>query len=84
MNESLTNVTQQNELYQNVYNLAEYIWNDVYWLAYLLITMSFTVFFFAHNARICLTLLGARLRIACCSLIYRKVIQFIGIYFPKA
>lgn len=83
VNESLTGESRENELYQNVYSLAEYVWNDVYCLAFLLISLSFTVTFFAHHARIRLILLGARLRIACCSVIYRKVIQFCEILFCK-
>lgn len=83
VNESVTSESQDNELYQKVYSLAEYVWNDVNCLAFLLISMSFTATFFSQHTRIRLILLGARLRIACCSLIYRKVIQFIHFYFPK-
>lgn len=81
VNESLTGESRENELYQNVYSLAEYVWNDVHCLACLLISMSFTVIFLSHHARTRLILLGARLRIACCSVIYRKVIQFVRFFF---
>lgn len=83
VNESLTGESQQNELSQKVHSLIYYVWNDVYCLACLLISMTFSVSFFAHHARIRLILLGARLRIACCSLIYRKVIFFSMLLFSK-
>lgn len=48
-------------------------WNDVYWLAHLVVWMGFFGLLLSHHFDLNLQILGARMRIACCSLIYRKV-----------
>lgn len=51
----------------------EYVWSDLYWLATLVVLMTLFGCFFAHHADLRQRMVGARMRIACCSLIYRKV-----------
>lgn len=57
----------------DVYNFAHHVWNDVYWLAHLVVWMGFVCLLLSHHLDLRLQLLGARMRIACCSLVYRKV-----------
>lgn len=57
----------------DVYEFVGNVWNDVYWLASLVILMSFISCLLIHQYELRLQGLGARMRIACCSLIYRKV-----------
>lgn len=52
------------------------IWNDVYWLAHMVVWMCVVSFLFSHHYDLRLQMVGARMRIACCSLIYRKVSDF--------
>lgn len=58
----------------DVYQFAVHVWNDVYWLATIVILMSFLSCLLIHHYELRLQGLGSRMRIACCSLIYRKVI----------
>lgn len=60
----------------DVYKFAHHVWNDVYWLASLVIGMGFVGLLLSHHYDLRLQLAGARMRIACCSLIYRKVKYF--------
>lgn len=55
------------------YIFVEHVWNDVYWLANLVIWMEFTGTMLNHHFDLRLQMAGARMRIACCSLMYRKV-----------
>lgn len=55
------------------YKFFNHIWNDVYWLANLVIWMGFIGLLLAHHFDLRLQMVGARMRIACCSLMYRKV-----------
>lgn len=55
------------------YTFFNHIWNDVYWLAHLVIWLGFVCLLLFHHYNLRLQLVGARMRIACCSLIYRKV-----------
>lgn len=56
------------------YKFFRHAWNDVYWLAHLVIWMGFLGLLMSHHADLRLQLVGARMRIACCSLVYRKVL----------
>lgn len=56
------------------YEFVCHAWNDVYWLAHLLIWAGFVSLLLSHHFDLRLQMVGARMRIACCSLIYRKVI----------
>lgn len=47
----------------------------MYWLATLVVLMTLFGCFFAHHADLRQRMVGARMRIACCSLIYRKVLR---------
>lgn len=58
---------------QDVYKFINYMWNDVYWLASLVILMTFAGCVVSHHYDLRMRMVGAQMRIACCSLIYRKV-----------
>lgn len=51
----------------------QYIWNDIYWLGAGVVVMCTFGFLFVHHSDLRQRMVGARMRIACCSLIYRKV-----------
>lgn len=51
-----------------------HVWNDTFSLATMLVVMSFISILFAHHCFLGSNLLGVRLRIACSSLMYRKVL----------
>lgn len=55
------------------YAYFNHAWNDVYWLAHGIIWMGFIGVLAQHHANIHMEVIGARMRIASCSLIYRKV-----------
>lgn len=55
------------------YEFFNHVWNDVYWLANLVIWMGFVGLLLSHHFDLRLQMVGARMRIACCSLMYRKV-----------
>lgn len=55
------------------YTVFNHIWNDVWWLASLVIWMGFFGLLLSHHFDLRLQMTGARMRIACCSLMYRKV-----------
>lgn len=55
------------------YTFFNHIWNDVYWLANLVVLMGFVTLLLFHHYNLRLQLVGAQMRIACCSLMYRKV-----------
>lgn len=57
----------------NIKQFLNHAWNDVYWLAHLVVWMGFFGVLLSLHADLNLQVLGARMRIACCSLIYRKV-----------
>lgn len=63
------------------YEFFEHVWNDVYWLAYLLVLMGFLSMLLSHHFDLRLQMVGARMRIACCSMIYRKVGKMHFIYY---
>lgn len=68
MDEFRLNLTRE-----EFYAYFNHIWNDVYWLAHLVIWMGFFGLLISHHFDLRLQLVGARMRIACCSLVYRKV-----------
>lgn len=53
----------------------EYCWSDMYCLATMVVLMTFFGCLFAHHSDLRQRMVGARMRIACCSLIYRKVVM---------
>lgn len=55
------------------YRYFNHAWNDMYWLAHAIIWMGFVGVLAQHHAQLHMELTGARMRIASCSLIYRKV-----------
>lgn len=59
---------------QDMYDFFHHVWNDVNWLAGIILTLTFCGCVLNHHFDLRLRMLGAQMRIACCSLIYRKVI----------
>lgn len=59
------------------YAYFSHAWNDVYWLANGIIWMGFIGVLAQHHASLHMETIGARMRIASCSLIYRKVFKTI-------
>ena len=58
-----------------IQNFAIFAWNDVIWLSTILVLLTLLSCFFAHHSEVRQRLVGARMRIACCSLIYRKTLK---------
>lgn len=52
-----------------------YIWNDVYWLSSGVCLLTLICCFLLHHADLRQRLVGAQMRIACCSVIYRKTLR---------
>lgn len=65
-----------NYVLDDIYRFFQHTWNDAFYVATLLILMTFISTIVAHHSLLRLKLEGARMRIACCSLLYRKVAQF--------
>lgn len=61
---------------QDMIEVFHHVWNNVYWLAAIMIILTFIGCVLEHHFDLRLRMLGAQMRIACCSLIYRKVILF--------
>lgn len=58
---------------QDAASFFQYIWNDIHWLGAGVVVMCTFGFLFVHHSDLRQRMVGARMRIACCSLIYRKV-----------
>lgn len=58
---------------EHVAEFFERIWNDVNWLAVMLIILTMCACMLIHHYDLRQRLVGAQMRIACCSMIYRKV-----------
>ncbi|XP_058974144.1 ATP-binding cassette sub-family C member 4 isoform X2 [Musca domestica] len=56
-------------------DIIDYIWNDVHSLGAILVISTLIGCFLIHHVDLRQRLMGARMRIACCSLIYRKTIS---------
>lgn len=52
-----------------------FAWNDVYWLTTFVVLMTLIPCFLMHHSDLSQRLIGARMRIACCSAIYRKTLR---------
>ncbi|XP_017873148.1 PREDICTED: multidrug resistance-associated protein 4, partial [Drosophila arizonae] len=65
------NASQMNAFEEGFY----YIWNDVYSLGAGLVISTLICCFMVHHVDLRQRLMGARMRIACCSLIYRKTLR---------
>lgn len=59
----------------SVADYVDYAWNDAYWLAGLLVLLTLLGCFCNHHSDLRQRLVGARMRIACCSAIYRKTLR---------
>lgn len=82
-NYSNSNMSQNYTIISETYSSnVEYISTNVYWLATQIVILSLFSALFDHHSDLRQRLVGARMKIACSSLIYRKVnlIQFIKIY----
>lgn len=56
------------------------IWDNLFWLAGLICLMMLVSIVISHHSDLRLQMTGARMRIACCSLIYRKVLQSLHLF----
>ncbi|XP_058447071.1 ATP-binding cassette sub-family C member 4 isoform X2 [Malaya genurostris] len=56
-------------------DIIDYAWNDVYGLSTVLVILTLLGCFCSHHSDLRQRLLGARMRIACCSVIYRKTLR---------
>lgn len=56
-----------------VADFFHYAWNDIYWLAGGMVFLTLLGCIFTHHADLRQRMVGAQMRIACCSMIYRKV-----------
>lgn len=74
-NSSEINKTIRNELssMSGFYSILEYIWNDKFSLSLIVILSFLLCSTCAHHSDFRQRMVGARIRIACSSLIYRKV-----------
>lgn len=52
-----------------------HVWNDQIWLSSILVATVFLACVAYHHSYVRLMMLGARMRIACCSAIYRKTLR---------
>ena len=68
-----TNVKKDPESLYTFNDFFSYIWNDIYWLSSGVVVMTFLSCMLLHHTDLRQRVVGARMRIACCSLIYRKV-----------
>ncbi|XP_058822715.1 ATP-binding cassette sub-family C member 4-like [Topomyia yanbarensis] len=59
----------------SVADIIDYAWNDVYGLSIVLVVLTLLGCFFNHHSDLRQRLVGARMRIACCSVIYRKTLR---------
>uniref|UniRef100_A0A1A9X2R7 Multidrug resistance-associated protein lethal(2)03659 n=1 Tax=Glossina brevipalpis TaxID=37001 RepID=A0A1A9X2R7_9MUSC len=74
-NSNRTRIEEEDwELIENLSKIVQFIWNDVHWLGAILVCSTLLGCFLIHHVDLRQRLLGARMRIACCSLIYRKTI----------
>ncbi|EDV90434.1 GH23376 [Drosophila grimshawi] len=69
--EEAANITELNALEEGL----RYVWNDVSSLAAVLVGSTLFACFLIHHVDLRQRLMGARMRIACCSLIYRKTLR---------
>lgn len=73
-----------NSVHSSFYQFANHVWNDPYWLASMLVIMTVISTLIGQHSNIELFLLGSRMRVSCCSLIYRKVIHNQSIPFETS
>ncbi|KAI9580171.1 hypothetical protein GQX74_000164, partial [Glossina fuscipes] len=72
-NSKSTQIEEENwEFVENFNEILHFIWNVVHWLGAIRICSTLLGCFLIHHMDLRQRLLGARMRIACCSLIYRK------------
>ncbi|XP_034486870.1 multidrug resistance-associated protein 4-like isoform X2 [Drosophila innubila] len=69
--DSVTNSSTWNEVAKS----AIYVWNDAYYLGGMLVGINFVACFLWHHLYLRQRMMGARMRIACCSLVYRKTLR---------
>ncbi|XP_049304933.1 ATP-binding cassette sub-family C member 4 isoform X1 [Bactrocera dorsalis] len=68
------NTTEQPE-FSDIEDPLWFVFNDIYCLSTILVTSTLLGCFLIHHVDLRQRLLGARMRIACCSLIYRKTLR---------
>ncbi|XP_058060711.1 probable multidrug resistance-associated protein lethal(2)03659 [Anopheles bellator] len=70
-----TVVAANQTLIDNFEAFLEHAWNDVLWLSWLLVVLTLLGCFCSHHSDLRQRLIGARMRIASCSVIYRKTLR---------
>ncbi|KAM8705738.1 hypothetical protein ACLKA7_010097 [Drosophila subpalustris] len=71
--EQVTNIT--NGTWNEIEKSTKYVWNDAYYLGGMLVGINFVACFLWHHLYLRQRMMGARMRIACCSLVYRKTLR---------
>lgn len=66
--ELMLNITRE-----EVEEFFNYAWNDIYWLSSAMVFLTLMGCIFFHHTDLRQRMVGAQMRIACCSLVYRKV-----------
>ncbi|XP_050071787.1 ATP-binding cassette sub-family C member 4 [Anopheles maculipalpis] len=67
--------TTNSTLIDDLSDFLNHAWNDAFWLSGLLVLLTLFGCFCCHHSDLRERLVGARMRIACCSLIYRKTLR---------
>uniref|UniRef100_A0A182JZF0 Uncharacterized protein n=1 Tax=Anopheles christyi TaxID=43041 RepID=A0A182JZF0_9DIPT len=68
-------VTPNSTIIDDLSDFLNHAWNDAFWLSGLLVLLTLFGCFCCHHSDLRERLVGARMRIACCSLIYRKTLR---------
>uniref|UniRef100_A0A2C9GW86 Uncharacterized protein n=1 Tax=Anopheles farauti TaxID=69004 RepID=A0A2C9GW86_9DIPT len=68
-------VAANQTLIDDLVDFLDHAWNDAFWLSGLLVMLTLFGCFCLHHSDLRERLVGARMRIACCSLIYRKTLR---------
>ncbi|KFB53213.1 AGAP003221-PA-like protein [Anopheles sinensis] len=61
--------------FDDLSDFLHHAWNDAFWLSGLLVLLTLFGCFCSHHSDLRERLIGARMRIACCSVIYRKTLR---------
>ncbi|EAA08388.5 AGAP003221-PA [Anopheles gambiae str. PEST] len=67
--------TANSTVVDDLSDFLHHAWNDAFWLSGLLVLLTLLGCFCCHHSDLRERLVGARMRIACCSLIYRKTLR---------
>uniref|UniRef100_A0A182J5C3 Uncharacterized protein n=1 Tax=Anopheles atroparvus TaxID=41427 RepID=A0A182J5C3_ANOAO len=73
--DGLSAVAANQTLIDDLSAFLHHAWNDAFWLSGLLVLLTLFGCFCCHHSDLRERLVGARMRIACCSVIYRKTLR---------